>query len=132
MKHCTIILFLIFSISSFGQSQSDIDRMINLNGKDRKENYEFARSIQNEYDLIFSGLFLFYKSFISSQDGSHCTFTPSCSVYALQSIKKQGIVVGTIDFFDRFARCNGLSSEHYEVDLINNRLIDPLKNSRYE
>jgi putative membrane protein insertion efficiency factor len=73
-----------------------------------------------------------YKNFISSQDASTCTFTPSCSEYAILAIKKQGVIPGMINFFDRFSRCNGLSPENYSIDLKKGVLIDPPRDFKYE
>ncbi|NUM32202.1 MAG: membrane protein insertion efficiency factor YidD [Bacteroidetes bacterium] len=71
--------------------------------------------------------FYFYKSFISSQDAQSCRFSPSCSEYAFQSIKKHGLIHGLIDFWDRFSRCNPMSSENYEYDPVNNLFLDPVQ-----
>ncbi|MBI2968441.1 MAG: membrane protein insertion efficiency factor YidD [Bacteroidetes bacterium] len=72
-----------------------------------------AKDNRNEIELFLSGLFLVYKNFISSQDGSHCTFSPSCSEYCVQSVKKNGLLIGLADSFDRLTRCNGMSPEKY-------------------
>ena len=132
MRGLITIIFLLISFSVFGQTAAEVDQMMNLNSSSKAESYSYARNAKNEYELMFSSMFLFYKNFISSQDGAHCTFTPSCSVYALKAIQKQGTLVGLMNFFDRFARCNGFSSEHYEIDREHNLLIDPVKNHKYE
>ncbi|NJK95020.1 MAG: membrane protein insertion efficiency factor YidD [Bacteroidales bacterium] len=36
-------------------------------------------------------MFLFYKSFLSSQDAISCVFHPSCSVYGFQTIQKMAL-----------------------------------------
>ena len=82
----------------------------------------------SEYKLMLFGLFKFYKKFVSSQDANSCSFTPSCSVYALEAIEQQGLFIGWINFFDRFARCNGLSPGDYPVDKHEKLLLDPVKN----
>jgi len=86
----------------------------------------------SEYKLVVKGAFIFYKNFISSQDASHCSFTPSCSEYALIAIGKQGLVAGSLNFFDRFSRCNSLSPENYPKDPHNHLLIDPVRDIHYE
>ncbi len=95
--------------------------------EEEKEEYEFARESKNEVEMVFSGLFLGYKKFISSQDGNTCVFTPSCSEYALMSIKKHGIILGTANAFDRLTRCNGLSPEKYRKDPESTLMIDKLE-----
>jgi len=124
----TIILFLISSSALHAQSQGEIDQLMGLNAVESAAPSwrGVERNNSNEFDALFSGLFLMYKNFFSSQDVSRCSFTPSCSVYALQAIKKQGPVVGMINFFDRFTRCNGLSPEHYHMDPETQLLHDPV------
>ncbi len=129
----TISLFLLISFTVHSQTAEDIDKFKNLYQSVGTANkYEYARTFKNEVEFIFTRLFLFYKNFISSQDASSCTFTPSCSEYAMLSIKKQGAIIGTINFFDRFSRCNGLSPENYDIDIEHHVLIDPPRNFKYE
>ena len=86
--------------------------------------YEFAKGNTNELQAVFSGLFLFYKFAISSQDYNKCTFTPSCSEYGLLSVKKHGVIIGIVSTIDRLQRCNGLSPDKYEIDMDARLLID--------
>lgn len=81
----------------------------------------------NELKTISSLLFLFYKEFISSQDMEACVFTPSCSVYAIESIKKKGFLFGFIAALDRITRCSGLAYGYYPVDEETNLNIDPVE-----
>lgn len=81
----------------------------------------------NEIKMFFSGLFMVYKNFISSQDGQACSFHPSCSVYAIQSIQKNGFFIGLLSGFDRLTRCNSLSPQKYEFDPESRLLKDPVK-----
>ncbi len=69
-----------------------------------------------------------YQNFISSNDSQNCPFTPSCSAYASQAIKKHGLILGTLKTGDRLQRCNGgptLLTE-YPIDFRSNRLADPV------
>lgn len=132
-KSITIILFLLFSFKSFCQLNEDINRFRKLSDTQTTvKEYSSVRTYNNEVDFIFTRLFLFYKYFISSQDASSCTFTPSCSEYAIIAIKHQGPVPGIINFFDRFSRCNGLSPENYLRDPESNVFIDPPRDFKYE
>ncbi|HJX72003.1 MAG TPA: membrane protein insertion efficiency factor YidD [Bacteroidales bacterium] len=132
-RNITIILFLLVSISFYGQIEEDIMRFRQLNViESADDKYPYARTYQNEMEFIFTRLFLFYKNFISSQDATSCTFTPSCSEYAILTIKEQGVIIGTMNFFDRFSRCNGLSPEHYNFDPEKRVLIDPPRDFKYE
>lgn len=121
------VLLLYLTLSTlWGQTQSEIDLIKNsiptgLN----KIHYTFAKNPKNELQLIFSGLFLFYKYFISSQDlPDICNFHPSCSEYGILSIKKNGVIVGTLSTFDRLTRCNGLNKDQYVRDEKTGKLLD--------
>jgi putative membrane protein insertion efficiency factor len=93
------------------------------NGNIKKE-YVEAKNNKNEVQVVFSGLFLFYKTFFSSQDLTVCTFTPSCSEYGILAVKKFGMVKGGVMTMDRLTRCNGLSPQNYEFDKTNMLLKD--------
>ena len=93
----------------------------------KKPDYKYARENNNELQMLFSGLFLFYKSFISSQDGTSCSFTPSCSEYGMEAVKKQGIILGVMNTFDRLTRCNALSPEKYTIHPTTHLLNDPVE-----
>lgn len=78
------------------------------------ERFSFAKSDpSNEVLIALSGAFLAYKAFFSSQDAGSCSFTPSCSEYALQTIQKHGVITGGIAFFDRFQRCHPFNTSYY-------------------
>lgn len=135
MMRCIVLIFIINSISFQVWSQVDSELEILSNTKydisltektKISDQYEHVHVNTNEVQFVFSGLFLFYKSFISSQDAQSCSFTPSCSVYALEAVKKQGVLKGMMNGFDRLSRCNSLSPEKYEIDPKTKLLIDPL------
>jgi putative component of membrane protein insertase Oxa1/YidC/SpoIIIJ protein YidD len=68
-------------------------------------------------------LFFFYKKYISSQDGMSCGFSPSCSEFAVESVKKygsKGILMGA----DRLSRCNGISHKRYPLDSLSGLRLD--------
>ena len=125
----TIILILCGISLHLSQAQtiSEIVMMRQVLPKAEKQpaHYqEYARSNQTEWDVVASGLFLFYKNFISSQDGNRCSFHPSCSEFAVQIIRKKGWLIGVMGTFDRLMRCNSLSPEWYEIDYERKLLID--------
>ncbi|MGB3467163.1 MAG: membrane protein insertion efficiency factor YidD [Cyclobacteriaceae bacterium] len=93
-----------------------------------KKKYNKALSnTDSEYKLALNGAFYFYKEFLSSQDGDNCSFTPSCSEYAVLAVKEKGLLKGSVMFFDRYTRCNTFSNEFYKKDFKKKRLIDPVK-----
>lgn len=88
---------------------------------------QYIEKSDSEYKLALYSSFLFYKEFMSSQDGDNCGFTPSCSEYAVLAIKKKGIFRGSLMFFDRYTRCNGPDRKWYAVDYQARRLKDPVE-----
>jgi hypothetical protein len=125
MKFITITSALI-SIGLFVKAQN-IDRMVR--GVDtHKHHHHFSlKHATNEITSSLTALFILYKSVISSQDGSSCTFTPSCSEYALQAINKKGVIIGSLMTFDRLTRCNGLNPDKYPYDYKKQLFIDPVE-----
>ena len=126
-------LISLLALALFAQKGRYVEQFSEISSPPpRNSKYKFTANASNPLQFILSNLFVGYKRFVSSQDVSGCSFTPSCSVYALQAIQHQGVVVGAVNFFDRFARCNALSPEHYPKDYIQRLLIDPLRNSKYQ
>ena len=125
-----ITLFLFSSSLCFAQQAGTQIDFARLNAAmdpgihHHKYNYH---GVKSETDFLFTTLFIFYKSFISSQDGNSCTFTPSCSEYMIEAIRKKGIIIGAMAGFDRLMRCNGLSPEKYKYDPNKKVLIDPVQ-----
>jgi putative component of membrane protein insertase Oxa1/YidC/SpoIIIJ protein YidD len=93
---------------------------------EKKPDYSLKIDPTNEFKLLLTGGFAFYKTFVSSQDGVKCTFYPSCSVYALNTIKTNGLI-GVLDAIDRLTRCNGISPEKYHIHETTQRLYDPVE-----
>ncbi len=130
MKICIIILFLAGSLVSGRVAQAQqlipFDSLLASNEvAEHRHNFTpYFSDCSNELQVIMTGFFVGYKSFFSSQDQKSCTFTPSCSVYAIETIKKKGIFEGFLDAIDRLTRCNGLSPEDYEFDTEQRLLID--------
>lgn len=52
------------------------------------------------------GLVRFYQVIISPIFPSSCRFTPTCSQYALDALRKYGLIVGLAKTVWRIARCN--------------------------
>ena len=125
----TISLFLLsstFCFSQVGASNIDFTQLsASMDPGIHHHKYNY-KGVKSETDFIFTSLFIFYKSFISSQDGNSCTFTPSCSEYMIQAIRKKGLIIGTMAGFDRLLRCNGLNPEKYPFDPDKHVFIDPV------
>lgn len=124
-----IICTLCLAWSSLGlvaQSRAEIDRMRALTQPPPRQTWQVAQENQDEFQLAFSGMFLFYKTFISSQDASRCNFTPSCSEYALAALKERGLLIGPLAAFDRLSRCNSLNQADYTRHPETGMLYDPV------
>jgi len=88
---------------------------------------QHLKESKNELNFIFSLLFLVYKEVFSSQDIDACVFTPSCSVYAIETIKENGAIIGTFDAFDRISRCNPGRNKSRPIDKKTGKFFDPVK-----
>jgi putative membrane protein insertion efficiency factor len=66
--------------------------------------------------LIFPFVLLIriYKSVISPALGPKCRYTPSCSDYALQALKKYGPVKGLWLAIKRISRCHPWGGHGYD------------------
>ncbi len=128
MKNLLIILILLI-ISKVSYSQQDLIgayyHQFDVNQK--KSSYKEHTSNENEAKVVSSLFFLFYKEYISSQDVNSCVFTPSCSVYAIESIKKLGLLEGLANAFDRLSRCNPMAGKYYPIDPQTQKLYDPVQ-----
>jgi len=91
---------------------------------ERKSDPNAARAT-NELEILALGALRLYQLFISTQDRPSCMFTPTCSNYALQAIRRYGLLRGVLMASDRFQRCNGWGRELYPVDPATGKLYDP-------
>ncbi len=129
----SLLLFFILSVSFssniYAQTSEDLRLFSDLyQVHEHKNNFaRYFKNSSNELELISTGLFVFYKDFFSSQDGNHCVFYPSCSIYTIEAIKKQGIVIGLMNGIDRLSRCNKLSPENYPLYKNSNLFYDPVE-----
>ncbi len=115
-KYLLISIFSLFIKNiSVAQTQEDLALFSDIyKVHEHKTHYaKYFKNASNELEFITTGLFIFYKDFFSSQDGNHCAFYPSCSIYTIEAIKKQGFFIGIMNGVDRLTRCNRLSPENY-------------------
>ena len=60
-------------------------------------------------------LIRFYQIFLSPlKVRTHCIYTPTCSQYAIEALKKHGIVKGTLLGIWRILRCNPFAKGGYD------------------
>jgi putative membrane protein insertion efficiency factor len=81
--------------------------------------------------LLLSQIHL-YQFLLSEQQPDACNFSPSCSHFAYQAIKKKGSLEGTLMAVDRLQRCNpwawNYHGTYYGVTWVPGRgykLLDP-------
>jgi putative component of membrane protein insertase Oxa1/YidC/SpoIIIJ protein YidD len=129
MKIAAIILFVFLPIKSLAQNLADIKKFENLfSVKEQKHNWgKQLKDNKNELTFIFSATFVIYKEIFSSQDIDACVFTPSCSVYAIESIKQKGVIAGFFDATDRLTRCNPGRKKSMPVDPVTGKYYDPVE-----
>lgn len=110
------------------KQSSKLAKLERLNEPARtKVNYvSYLKRSKNEIEGTASILFLTYKSFFSSQDQNSCVFTPSCSVYAIESLEHYNPIVAYLKIFDRLERCHGLVAKgEYEINYKTQQYYDP-------
>jgi putative membrane protein insertion efficiency factor len=64
--------------------------------------------------LPLIALIKLYQWILSPWIGQKCRFTPSCSQYALEALRKYGIFRGTWLFLKRFSRCHPWGGQGYD------------------
>ena len=55
-----------------------------------------------------------YQVLISPYLGDHCRFTPSCSAYAMEAVKKHGALRGSWLAIKRIGRCHPFCDGGYD------------------
>jgi uncharacterized protein len=76
-------------------------------------------------DACLSTAFLVYKACFSSQDIDPCVFSPSCSEYMMETVRKNGYTEGFLDGIDRILRCHPLATaDNYSYDTNKNKYLD--------
>ncbi len=80
------------------------------------------------YKALSRVLFKFFKTFISSQNGARCRYSPTCSRYALEAINEYGPYYGLLMASDRWLRCNPFGA--YGDDPIESHYYGPTADSK--
>jgi putative component of membrane protein insertase Oxa1/YidC/SpoIIIJ protein YidD len=128
MRTALSVFFAFLSLSCLAQSREDVKKFQDIfAGKEEKHNWrKELKDNKNEVTFLFSATFVLYKEVISSQDVDACVFTPSCSVYAIESIKSEGIIIGFLSAMDRLTRCNPGRDKSLPVDQKTGKYYDPV------
>jgi uncharacterized protein len=70
--------------------------------------------MRNFFIKFFCILIRFYQICISPLFPSSCRFTPTCSAYALEAIKKYGPIKGIALSIKRIIKCNPFNKGGYD------------------
>ncbi|MCF0237925.1 MAG: membrane protein insertion efficiency factor YidD [Sphaerochaetaceae bacterium] len=79
---------------------------------------ETRNTVTNDKEKLHIKIFLvpvrLYQRFISPLKSSCCTYSPTCSQYTIDAVKKHGIIKGTILGGARILRCSALFIGGYD------------------
>lgn len=73
-----------------------------------------TRSIQDTLVWLLLQPIHFYQKFISPLTPPSCRFTPTCSAYAVEALRKHGPIKGLILAIWRILRCNPWGGSGYD------------------
>jgi len=74
----------------------------------------FIRILSKALVLLLCVPIIFYQKFISPFTPPSCRFTPTCSEYAKQALRKHGPVKGLILAIRRLQRCHPWGGSGYD------------------
>lgn len=66
------------------------------------------------FSLLLIGLVRFYQYAISPLTMASCRYTPTCSAYSVEAIKKYGPLTGAWLSVKRISRCNPWGGHGYD------------------
>lgn len=113
-KGLLLFAVLLIGLNAFGQALEgnqqvylDIYRIhqSDVQGNESGD-YRVIAKDRSVLTIPFSFLLWTYKSFISEQLSSDCTFHPSCSRFSYRAIHELGLIKGVLLTADRLTRCN--------------------------
>jgi len=125
----TLIILILLSVTVFAQSETH-----RWSGK--KADCKIPEISERNYSIddssvmmtVVSGFQYAYYFLVSDYDGDNCPFTPTCSNFFVQSVKRTNLLQGALMFADRFTRdLNFIEREKYPRSETG-RLIDLPRN----
>ena len=123
-----ICISFVFNHLVYSQIISDTSSLKTLfiPESDSDDYSNYLKNSDSEIKTILSFSFLFYKEYVSSQDVDACVFHPSCSIYTIEAIEKDGAIKGLLAGFDRLLRCHlFVSKSDYPYNMEINKYDDP-------
>lgn len=90
-----------------------------------------AHGFNNDFNPLIQGV-RFFQKFISPVDSPRCPMYPTCSAYALQSLRRHGAVVGTFLTVDRLLHETSPEEQNTTLDRFERtRYYDPLDSNDF-
>ena len=131
----TIFLVLVIAVcfhSLYADMETDLQFIVKSNpiiDYNSAKKFSIGLDLQetSEMKLFLLGSIRLYQLFISTQDLSVCNFTPSCSHFAQEAIRRYGFIRGVLMTSDRLQRCNSMSI-YYAWDERTGKYKDPVEN----
>ena|GEM_PF-326160 len=105
-----ILLIVGFSHANINFFQSFVKGFLAFHHFDKyhRSIYHMIRFLKKAASYIFLIPIYLYRLIISPFLPSSCIYRPSCSQYAVESIKQHGVIKGLILAVTRITRCHGL------------------------
>lgn len=91
--------------------------------------HSYQLKIESFQDLFIQPLLFVYRVLISDVDGNNCPFSPSCSSFFEEAIKRENLFIGVMMFADRFSSDFNFvnrSDKYYRMP--SGRFYDPVVN----
>lgn len=102
MRVLTLTIFLLFSITVFGQDfRADLALV--------KSETLHKEQVKEKKSSFFKGILKIYSNHISDQIINDCIYEESCSEFSQGAIRSYGPLKGVMLSMDRMMRCNRLS-----------------------
>lgn len=70
--------------------------------------------VSHAANLLLIGLVKFYRAAISPHLPASCRYTPTCSAYALEALRRHGPIRGTWLSVKRICRCHPWGGSGYD------------------
>jgi putative membrane protein insertion efficiency factor len=80
--------------------------------------------------IVLLGAVSFFQRYISPTDGDRCGFTPTCSAFGREAVRREGAFAGVLVTADRLMRCTYFKRPGPDYLLLpSGKLYDPVENN---
>lgn len=129
---CCVLVILGMTSVTYGQLGAGLNFIMAYNPMDSvkaKGRSAFTFNDTNESRVAAMGLIRLYQLFISSQDMPVCNFTPSCSRFGMEALRRYGVFHGILMTSDRLQRCHGVGRKYYAIHSETGKSDDPVEHN---